>query len=320
MPNPVLTQKRWDENKDPGQVGWASPTGGADLNTAAGGGAALDTASAWSPQGTPAGAPSTDQHGGNRATHALGQAGTPSVPSGKRMTIGGTLTATGVLFVCLLLTGAVGWAQVKAIDLTPAPTTLVPDPEPVYNVTYPGWVFLPMLAAFVCGLVLCFKPRLGMILAPLYALGYGFALGAISHMYDLQFEGIVIQAVGATLGVFLVMFFLYATRIIKVTPKLVAGIIAATVGVLLLYLVAMVMSLFGVDLTFYDDPTPLGIGITVLIAGIAAFNLLIDFAFIESATKAGEPKYMEWYGAFGLTVTLIWLYMTLLRLLSLLRQ
>jgi uncharacterized YccA/Bax inhibitor family protein len=307
----VLSQERWEEPRDNGQVGWASPTGGAAIDTAAGGAAVIDATAVSTDR---------DQHGGGWTAHAAGQAGTPSVVTGKRMTLGGTLTATGVLFVCLLATAAIGWAQVKAVDLTPLPTALVPDPEPVYNVDYPGWVFFPMIGALVAGLVLCFKPRLGMILAPLYALGYGFALGAISHMYDLQFNGIVIQAVGATFGVFFMMFFLYATRIIKVTPRLVAGIVAATFGVFALYMVAFVMSIFGVDLSFYNDPTPIGIGITVLIAGIAAFNLLIDFAFIESAIKSGEPKYMEWYGAFGLTVTLIWLYLTLLRLLSLLRQ
>ncbi len=319
MPNPVLSQKRWDESREPGQVGWASPTGGAAIDTAAGGGAAFDTTVApTAPDTSPSGG--KDQHGGGSFAYGVGRAAQPHVPSGKRMTIGGTLTATAVLFVCLLATAAVGWGQVEAVDLTPDPTTLVPDPAPVYHVSYPGWVFFPMIGAFIAGLVLCFKPRLGVVLAPLYCLGFGFALGALSHMYDLQFDGIVIQAVGATLGVFLVMLFLYATRIVKVTPKLVVGIVAATFGVFALYLVAMVLSLFGVDLTFYNQPTPLGIGISVLIAGIAAFNLLLDFNFIEKASQAGEPKYMEWYGAFGLTVTLIWLYLELLRLLSLLRQ
>jgi uncharacterized YccA/Bax inhibitor family protein len=142
----------------------------------------------------------------------------------------------------------------------------------------------------------------------------------LSHAFNLQWDGIVLQAVGATLGVFAVMLFLYATRIIKVTKRYVLVVIAATGGIFLLYMAALIASLFGADIAFWNDPTPLGIGISVVIVIVAALNLGIDFAFIEQASKAGAPKYMEWYGAFGLMVTLIWLYLEILRLLSLLRQ
>jgi uncharacterized YccA/Bax inhibitor family protein len=136
----------------------------------------------------------------------------------------------------------------------------------------------------------------------------------------LQWDGIVLQAVGATLAVFAVMLFLYATRIIKVTQRYVLTVVAATGGIFVLYMVTWIATLFGADITFWNDPTPLGIGISVVIVIVAALNLGIDFAFIERASQAGEPKYMEWFGAFGLTVTLIWLYLEILRLLSLLRQ
>jgi uncharacterized YccA/Bax inhibitor family protein len=317
MPNPVLSQKRWDESRESGPDGWASPTGAA--------GATATGTTVYPPGAAPTPAPGTlepgkDQHGGRSGDYAFGTQRAPHVPSGRTMTIGGTLTATGVLLVLLLATGVIGWMQVTQTSFTPQPTATDPNPAVQITTHSPGWVFLPVIAALIAGLVLAFKPRLAVVLAPVYVLCFGFTLGAISHMYDLQYDGIVIQAIGATLGVFVMMFFLYATRIVKVTPKLALGIIAATGGIFLLYMVTFILSIFGVDMTFWNEPSPLGIGISVVIVCVAAFNLMLDFNFIEKASAAGEPKYMEWYGAFGLTVTLIWLYLELLRLLSLLKQ
>lgn len=319
MPNPVLSQKRWDESRESGPDGWASPSGAAGVAT-------TDTATTNQPGYAPTapptrlGRPDKDQHGGRSGDYAFGTQRAPHVPSGRTMTIGGTLTATGVLLVLLLATGVIGWMQVTQTSFTPQPTLNDPNPAAQITTNFPGWVFLPAIAALIAGIVLAFKPRLAVVLAPVYVLCFGFTLGAISHMYDLQYDGIVIQAIGATLGVFVMMFFLYATRIVKVTPKLALGIIAATGGIVLLYLVTFILSIFGVDMTFWNEPSPLGIGISVVIVCVAAFNLMLDFNFIEKASAAGEPKYMEWYGAFGLTVTLIWLYLELLRLLSLLKQ
>jgi uncharacterized YccA/Bax inhibitor family protein len=248
----------------------------------------------------------------------VGQAGADVPRAGEaRMTIGGSMVATLVLFVLLLITATVGWMQVTQTETT---TIVQGVPQTSISTDFPGWVWIPVLVAVVLGFVTVFKPKLARITAPLYALGYGFALGAISHMYNLQWDGIVLQAVGATFAVFAVMLFLYATRIIKVTKRYVMVVVAATAGIFVMYMVTWIATLFGADITFWNDPTPLGIGISVVICIVAALNLGIDFAFIEQASKAGAPKYMEWYGAFGLTVTLIWLYLEILRLLSLLRQ
>jgi uncharacterized YccA/Bax inhibitor family protein len=312
MPNPVLTPQRWEHIRDEDQVGWAAPGGTTTAPPTA------------PPPAPPPPTPSAGAASGGAAGigAAFGQRTfrsiAPETTDGPRMTIGGTMTATGVLFVLLLATGVVGWTQVTetevaSIDAQGQPTTtIVTD--------FPGWVWLPMIAAVILGFVTIFKPKLARITAPLYALGYGFAIGAISHMYDARFEGIVLQAIGATLAVFFVMFLLYATRIIKVTRRFVVGVIAATAGIFVLYLTAAIASLFGADIVFWNEPTPLGIGISVVICIVAALNLAIDFSFIEEASKAGMPKYLEWFGAFGLTVTLIWLYLEILRLLSLLRQ
>jgi uncharacterized YccA/Bax inhibitor family protein len=281
MANPVLTPERWQREVDEEQAGWAAP------QTAA-------TAAGF----------------GGQATQRPPQAGV----GGPTMTVGGTLTATAVLFLCILVTGWFGWIQVTQTEIQ------LVDGTTQVSTDFPGWVFLPMIAGLVFGFVTIFKPKLARITAPLYALCYGFAVGAISHMYNLQFEGIVLQAIGATLAVFGVMFFLYATRIIKVTKRFAMVVVGATAGIFVMYLVTWVATLFGADITFWNEPSPLGIGISVVICIVAALNLALDFAFIEGATKAGAPKYMEWYGAFGLTVTLVWLYLEMLRLLSLLRQ
>jgi uncharacterized YccA/Bax inhibitor family protein len=291
MANPVLSPERWQEaapgpgpEAEEDRPGWAAP---------------------------PAGIAGTF---GTRAGREVEAA--PTV-SGPRMTVGGTATALGVLFVLVLSTAAIGWAQVTQ-TVIPADDALG-TPEQVLT-DFPGWVFVPMVAALVLGLITVFKPRIARFTAPLYALGFGFALGAISHMYDAQYDGIVLQAIGSTIAVFTVMLFLYASRIIKVTQRFVLVVVAATGGIFLLYLATWIATAFGADIMFWRQPTPLGIALSVGIVIIAALNLAIDFAFIEQATSAGVPKYYEWYGAFGLMVTLIWLYLELLRLLSLLRQ
>jgi uncharacterized YccA/Bax inhibitor family protein len=180
-------------------------------------------------------------------------------------------------FVSVLLLGGVGQALTVLFLMYGAPDLALTQ----------FMIETLMIVAFVLGFVTVFKPKAARITAPLYALGYGFALGAISHMYNLQWNGIVLQAVGATLAVFAVMLFLYATRIIKVTKKYMVVVIAATAGIFLLYLVTAVASLFGADIAFWNDPTPLGIGISVVIVIVAALNLGIDFAFIEQASNSG---------------------------------
>jgi len=262
-----------------------------------------------------------DRAGWAAAGYGAGAAGTdlsapPATPGG-RMTVGGTLTATAVLWILLLISGAYAWSQVQVFKTTVETTT---GPQVIYSADIPGWFWAAGLGGFVLAMVISFKPKLARFLSPIYALSYGLLLGAISRTYELQFDGIVVQAVGATLGVLGVMLVLYATRIIKVTKRYAMIVIGAMLGIFAMYLVAIVASLFGADLAFYNQPTPLGIGISVVISLVAAASLALNFAFIEDATRSGMPKYMEWYGAFGITVTIVWLYLTLLRLLSLLRQ
>ena len=159
--------------------------------------------------------------------------------------------------------------------------------------------------------------------APIYAAVEGVFLGAISQIVELKYGdrvsgagGIVMQAVSLTGGVLFVMMFVYATRIIRVTEKLQMAIVAATGALALFYIVSMVLSMFGFGtMPVVFTASPMGIGFSLFVVGLAAFNLLLDFDFIEKSAQHEAPKYMEWYGAFGLMVTLIWLYMEILRLL-----
>jgi uncharacterized YccA/Bax inhibitor family protein len=220
----------------------------------------------------------------------------------RTMTVGGTATATGVLLVLLLATAVYGW---NATDTNAAGQ---------WNL--PALAIVGILVGFVCVLVVAFKPGLAKILGPIYALGEGVFLGAISKAYNEFQSGIVVQAVGATLAVFAVMLVLYSTRIIKVTNRFRRIVIMATLGLMVFYLISMVMSLFGMDVPFINDASPMGILFSVFAAGLAAMNLALDFDLIERGVKNQWPKQMEWFCALGLLVTLVWLYLELLRLLS----
>jgi uncharacterized YccA/Bax inhibitor family protein len=139
-------------------------------------------------------------------------------------------------------------------------------------------------------------------------------------MYEVQFDGIVVQAILATAGVFFMMLILYGLRILRATPRFVKGVIAATFGIMALYLVGFLFSLFGSGFSFWNDASLLGIGISVVICIVAALNLILDFDFIEKGVAAKAPAYMDWYAGFGLVVTLVWLYLEMLRLLARIRQ
>ena len=176
------------------------------------------------------------------------------------------------------------------------------------------------IGGFVIALVLIFKKEWSPFLAPLYALLQGLFVGGISATYNFVFAAsmpnIITNAVGLTASVAIAMFLLYNFRIIKATEKFKSIIITATAGIAIFYLIVMVLRLFKVEVPFMHDSSMLGIGISLFIVAIAALNLILDFDFIEQGEKAGAPKFMEWYGAFGLMVTLIWLYLEILRLLS----
>jgi uncharacterized YccA/Bax inhibitor family protein len=167
---------------------------------------------------------------------------------------------------------------------------------------------------------LAFKPMWARVLAPIYAVAQGLFVGAISRAYETYYDGIVVQAAGVTVAVFAGMLALYGLRIIKVTDRFRRTIITATIGLMVFYLFSLVLSLFGATPSFISQPSLLGIAFSLFAAGLAAMNLALDFDFIEKGAEQKLPKGMEWYAAFGLLITLVWLYLELLRLLSKLNQ
>lgn len=225
----------------------------------------------------------------------------PVVADADVMTVGGTAAKTGLLLLLVLATGAWGWSLVDPV---------------AGETTIPGWWFLAAIGAFVLAIVTAFRPRLAIVTGPIYALTMGVAIGAISHVYDARFEGIVLQAILATAAVFIVMLVLFVTRTIRVTRRLRSIVIGATLGIALFYLVSIVLSLFDVAIPLVWDSGPIGILFSVVVVGIAAFNLLLDFDLIERGVLAGAPSHLEWYGAFGLMVTIVWMYIEILRLLG----
>ena len=217
------------------------------------------------------------------------------------MTVSGTATATGVLFVLLLAAATVGW---MSTDTTAG--------------RFPPLALVGVVVGLACVFGLMFRPLLARFLAPVYALAEGFFVGAISKAYNDYQHGIVVQAAGATIATFLVMLVLYRTKIIKVTDRFRRIVIGATLGVMLLYMVSFVIRLVAGSsaVGFLNSPSAFGILFSVFVCGLAAMNLALDFDFIERGSKAGMPKGMEWYAAFGLLVTIVWLYLEILRLLS----
>jgi uncharacterized YccA/Bax inhibitor family protein len=192
------------------------------------------------------------------------------------------------------------------------------------------WLLGGLVGGLILALITIFKPKASPVTAPLYAALEGLFLGAVSAIYeasygsaegtDTMFSGIVVQAIALTMAITLVMLALYGTRVIRVTEKLRAGIIAATGAVLLVYIASFVLGFVGIEIPYLHSNGPIGIGISLVIVGIAAFNLLLDFDLIERGVQTGAPKYMEWYAGFALLVTLVWLYLEILRLLSKLRS
>jgi len=194
----------------------------------------------------------------------------------------------------------------------------------LYQTGNPGEMKTLMMVGLFGGLIaafaIIFKPTWAPWVAPAYGLLEGLALGGISavmnDMFQKSYPGLVMQAVGLTFGVAIAMFLLYSFRIIRATEKFRSMIFSATLGIGIFYLITMVAGFFGVSMPFMTDSSPLGIGISLFIVAIAALNLIIDFDMIEQGAAQGAPKFMEWYGAFGLMVTMVWLYMEILRLLS----
>jgi uncharacterized YccA/Bax inhibitor family protein len=219
-----------------------------------------------------------------------------SIPLAERMTLDGAVNKTGILLALCFAGAAVGW-----------------------NIPFLG---LPAgILGFILAMVTIFRsPAKAGSTAPLYSLSQGIFLGAITMVFEAQYPGIAIQAIGLTFGILASLLFCYKSGIIKPTENFRLMVFSATAGIALLYLVSFIMSFFGSGIGFLHSNGPLGIAVSAGIVAIAALNLVLDFDFIEEGAEAGLPKYMEWYGAFSLMVTLVWLYMEILRLLSKLRR
>ncbi len=230
------------------------------------------------------------------------------ISTGQEMTIRGTMNKFGVLFLLMLASTLFAWSQ-------------------FYKGSNPMPLMITGIAGmFVLGLVMAFKKQWSPVIAPLYSIILGLFVGSASAIYDYSFKtsypGLVMQAVGLTLVVALVMFILYYTRIIKVTEKFKSVIIIATASIMFFYLIKWIAFLaFGSTIgAFTNASTPLGIGFSVVVVCLAALNLLLNFDMIEKGAEMKVPKYMEWYSAGGLLFTLVWLYLEILRLLSKLQR
>ncbi len=241
-----------------------------------------------------------------RPTPGVAPTAPPAAPTTRRMTAAGTFGKTFILWAIVVAAAAFAWGN-----------THIPA---FGEIKLPGWTWPALMVGFGLAMVTIFKPKFAPITAPLYAVAEGLFLGVISKIYDAQWNGIVLQAVLATAAVFLVCLLLFGTGAVKVTKKFTIVVIAATAGIMLMYVAGMVLNLFGVDIAFWNEPSALGIGISIAICIVAALNLFLDFEMIRQLSFADTPKQMEWYGAFGLTVTMVWLYLEILRLLSKLRS
>jgi len=222
----------------------------------------------------------------------------------RTMTVNGTINCTGILLCLTLMTAAFTW-RMYDIENPASAAAMMP------------WMIGGLIGGLILAVTTVFKQSWAPFTAPLYALAEGLFLGGISAIIQSQVaEPIVMQAVGLTFGVLFVMLALYRTGVIQVTDKFRTGVVAATGGVMLLYLATWILGMFGVGIPYIHGSGLIGIGFSLFVVGLASLNLVLDFDLIENGAKAGAPKYMEWFGAFALMVTLVWLYIEILRLLS----
>ena len=215
------------------------------------------------------------------------------------MTLGGTVVKTGILLVLVLAGAAITWNAVAHQGIHPR-----------------GLMVGGAIGGLIFGIATCFKPNWSPVTAPIYAFAEGLFLGGISAYFNRAYPGIAFQAVGLTFGTLASLLFAYSSGLIKATENFKLGVVAATGGICLVYLVSIVLGFFGMTVPLIHGSGPIGIGFSAFVVVIAALNLVLDFDFIEHGAERGAPKYMEWYGAFGLMVTLIWLYIEILRLLA----
>lgn len=242
------------------------------------------------------------------------QTGNPALdparyPTGARahpMTVRGTAAKSLVFTVMLVGAAVAGWS------------TVLPDPSG--QVSWPWWTWWVGLAAFVLAMITLAQPRTAAVTGLAYAALEGFLLGAISAVYDVRFDGIVVQAVILTVAVLLATLLLHLLGVLQATSRMARGVTVAMGGLVLLYAFGWVLSIFGVDIAFWARPTSFSLFFSVAVVGLAAFNLVLDFDMIESLSEAEAPKSMEWVAAFGLILTLVWLYLEVIRLIALSRS
>jgi uncharacterized YccA/Bax inhibitor family protein len=221
------------------------------------------------------------------------------------MSLDGTVNKTAMLLVLTLAGALFTWSQSATAMAAGNAGAVMP------------WVWGGALGGFALALVTIFRKEWSPFTAPAYALLEGLFLGAVSAMFELRYPGIVIQAVGLTFGTLAALLLAYRSGLIKATENFRLGVVAATGGIALLYLVNIGMRLFGFQgMGFIHESSTIGILFSVGVVIVAALNLVLDFDFIEQGVEQGAPKYMEWYAAFGLLVTLVWLYLEILRLLA----
>lgn len=223
------------------------------------------------------------------------------------MTLASVSRATMVLLGLVIAGGVVGWQT-------------VPEPSPFGGASLSGWTIVAALVALGTVIFATFKPTLSPVLGPIFAVAEGFFAGSLSRVYEYEFDGIVLQALALTVAISFLMLVLYLNDTIRATPKFRKGVMAATGAIFLVYVTSFVLGLFGVDFPYLHDSGPLGIGISLVIVGVAALNLILDLDLIERGCKQGWPRHMTWFAALSLVVTLVWLYLELLRLLAKLRD
>ena len=224
-----------------------------------------------------------------------------AAPGAGVMTIEGTVNKVGILLLLMLVPASYMWSKVMNAW----------DPSAAM-----GTAMLGAIGAFIFALITIFKKTWAPVTAPIYAVLEGLFLGAISGVFNQAYPGIAMQAVALTIGTLFTLLLAYRSGIIKATENFKLGVVAATGGIAMLYLVSIVMGFFGASIPFIHSSGTFGILFSLFVVVIAALNLVLDFDFIESGAEAGAPKYMEWYAAFGLMVTLVWLYLEILRLLA----
>jgi uncharacterized YccA/Bax inhibitor family protein len=223
---------------------------------------------------------------------------------GPSMTVTGTVNKAGILLICVCLTAAWTWNQF----FTNGPAVVG------------GYTMIGAFGGFIAAMVTIFKKEWSPITAPIYALLEGLLLGSLSAMLELRFHGIAIESVALTFGTCFCMLLAYRTGLIQPTQRFMLGVVAATGGIAVLYFVSMILGLFHIQIPGIFGSGPVGVLFSVAVVIVAALNLILDFAVIEDGAHRGAPKYMEWYSAFGLMVTLVWLYLEIIRLLSKLRD